>query len=87
MVMIEIPEKGDINNLYDNEKERKMHLNAIDMLTLRSQASREDIEKVYGIVLKRFKKASKVKDFLPILVSKKVEHLLTVRMKRKQEMD
>lgn len=77
-------QKEDIkaNHLFDNESERKLHLNAVEMLVLRIGASQEDVERVYEIVLRRFKKVAKVKDFLPILVSRRVEYLLNVRRNR-----
>jgi hypothetical protein len=70
---------GKTATLYDNETERRLHLNAVEMIALRAGASVEDVEKVYEIVLRRFKKLARVKDFLPILVSRRVEYLLTVR--------
>jgi hypothetical protein len=70
---------GKTAMLYDNETERRLHLNAVEMIALRAGASVEDVEKVYEIVLRRFKKLARVKDFLPILVSRRVEYLLTVR--------
>lgn len=69
--------------LYDNDNERRLHLNAVEMLALRIGASVDDVEKVYDIVLRRFKKWAKVKDFLPILVSRRVEYLLDVRRNKK----
>lgn len=65
--------------IFEDEKDRKQHLTAIEMLSLRIGASIEDVEKVYNIVLKRLKKSAKIKDFLPILVSRRVEYLLNER--------
>ncbi len=72
------------NHLHDNESERKLHMNAVQMLALRIGASHENVERVYAIVLRRFKKGAKVKDFLPILVSRRVEYLLNVRRHAKR---
>ncbi|MDI6729095.1 MAG: hypothetical protein QMD44_09265 [Thermodesulfovibrionales bacterium] len=69
--------------LYDDETERKLHLNAVEMLAQRIGDSVEDVERVYEIVLRRFKKGAKVKDFLPILVSRRAEYLLNVRKNRR----
>ena len=78
--------KEDIKTirLYDDENDRKLHINAIEMLALRIGVSVEDVERVYEIVLRRFKRFSKVKDFLPILVSRRVEYLLNVRKNKKE---
>jgi hypothetical protein len=57
---------------------RKLHLNAVEMIALRADVSVEDVTRVYEIVLRRLKKMARVKDFLPILVSRRVEYLLTV---------
>lgn len=65
--------------LYDDENEMRLHLNAVEMLALRIGASQDDVKRVYEIVLRRFKSLAKVKDFLPILVSRRVEYLLNKR--------
>ncbi|MDA8214989.1 MAG: hypothetical protein M0Z64_06905 [Nitrospiraceae bacterium] len=72
--------------LYDNDKERRLHLNAVEVLSLRIGASVEDVKKVYEIVLRRFKRLARVKDFLPILVSRRVEYLLNKRRNGKEEL-
>lgn len=74
---------SSISPLYDDENEKRLHINAIEMIALRIGSPVEDVKRLYEIVLRRFKKAVKIKDFLPILVSKKVEHLLSIR-ERKQ---
>jgi len=65
--------------LYDDENDRRMHLRAVEMLALRIGASQNEVERVYEIVLRRFKGLARVKDFLPILVSRRVEYLIAVR--------
>jgi hypothetical protein len=65
--------------LYNDENERKLHLNAIEMIALHIGVSQDDVKKIYEIVLRRFKKGAKVKDFLPILVSRRVEYLFSIR--------
>ncbi|MDA8340121.1 MAG: DUF3562 domain-containing protein [Nitrospiraceae bacterium] len=77
---------GETATLYDDETERKLHLNAVEMIALRAGASVKDVEKVYEIVLRRFKKLARVKDFLPILVSRRVEYLLNKRRNGKEEL-
>lgn len=69
--------------LYDDENERRLHLNAVEMIALRLGDSQEDVKRLYEIVLKRFKQAAKVKDFLPILVGRRVEYLLNKRINSK----
>ncbi len=73
--------KGISDFLYEDENERKLHLNAVEMIALRIGNSQEEVQRIYEIVLKRFKKVAKIKDFLPILVSKRVEYLLNKRKK------
>jgi uncharacterized small protein (DUF1192 family) len=70
--------------LYDDENERRLHLYAVEMLALRIGASQEDVERIYEIVLRRFKKGAKVKDFLPVLVGRRVEYLLNKRRSGKE---
>lgn len=61
--------------LHENDTEERVHLNGIKMLTARLGVSPDEIKRPYEIVLKRFKKGAKVKDFLPILVSRRAEYL------------
>jgi hypothetical protein len=79
-----LKEDSKSNHLYDDENERKLHLNAVEMIALRIGASQDDVERVYKIVLRRFKKVAKVKDFLPILVGRRVEYLLNKRKNSKE---
>jgi hypothetical protein len=70
--------------LYDDENEKKLHMHAVEMLALRTGSSFEDVIRIYEIVLRRFKRASKVKDFLPILVGRKVEYLMDIYRNKKE---
>ncbi len=73
---------GQFAILYDDETEKKLHKNAIEMLAMRIGVPIDDVERVYEIVLKRFKKRARIKDFLPVLVSRRVEYLISVRRNR-----
>lgn len=68
--------------IYENENEKRVHRSALEILSGRNGASPEEIERLYEIVLLRFKREAKVKDFLPILVTRRVEHLLSVRKRK-----
>ena len=65
--------------LYENKTEKKFHMNAIHLLALNMEMSVDEVKKLYQIVLKRLKRESKIKEFLPLLVSKRVEYLFNVR--------
>ena len=67
--------------LYENEAERVRHLNAIQSVVGHIGASVDEVDRIYGIVLRRYKQGAKIKDFLPILVSRRVVYLLGVRSK------
>lgn len=69
--------------IYENENEKRLHLNAVEILSRRNGAPPEEIERLYEIVLMRFKREAKVKDFLPILVTRRVEYLMNVRKNRR----
>lgn len=43
----------------------------------------DEVRRFYIIVLERFKRQARVKDFLTILVSRRVEYLLDVRRNKK----
>ncbi len=70
---------GNLHATYENEAERLRHLKSIETVAWRTGASTEDVETLYEVVLKSFKRNARVKDFLPILVSRKVEYALNVR--------
>lgn len=74
---------GETATLYDDETERKLHLNAVEMLAMDMGISAEEVERLYNIVLERFKRGATVKDFLPILVSRRVKYLLDIRRNKK----
>lgn len=73
---------GNLHTPYENEGERLRHLKSIETVAWRIGASTEEVKTLYEVVLKSFKRNARVKDFLPILVSKKVEYELGVRKDR-----
>lgn len=62
--------------LYENEKEERWHSNAIEMLAKDLGISVEKIHSLYAIVLEEFIRDSKIKDYLPILVSRRVKDIV-----------
>jgi len=73
----------DLAFLYEDENEKRLHMNAIQMLAMHVGESPVEIEEVYEMILSRYKKYAKVRDFLPILVSKEVKHLISSSRKEK----
>ena len=69
----------DLAFLYEDENEKRLHMNAIQILAMHVGASPVEIEGVYEMVLSRYKKYAKVRDFLPILVSREVKHLINTK--------
>jgi hypothetical protein len=65
--------------LYENDAEKNLHINAMHLLALNTEISIDEVKTLYEIVLKRLKKDSKIREFLPLLASKRVEYLLNVR--------
>jgi len=74
---------SDLHTIYEDEPERLRHLNAVQTVAGRIGASIEEVGRLYEEVLEGFKKNARIKDFLPILVSRKVEYLLDVRRSKK----
>lgn len=72
---------SNFETLYENESERMRHLSVIQAVAKHIGAPLDEVERLHGIVLKRYKTSAKIKDFLPILVSRRVEYLLRVRRK------
>ena len=62
--------------LSDNDKERKIHLNSIEMLAKKLRKATAEVTPIYTSVLDELQKQARVKIFLPILVSKKVKELI-----------
>lgn len=62
--------------LYASEKERLAHQRSIDTLALKTGVPISRITHIYEEILDEFKHRAKVMDFLPILVSKEVKHIL-----------
>jgi hypothetical protein len=67
------------NVLYDNEGERRKHLQAVHLLAENGGFSEKEVLCLYEEVLEGFSQRARVKTFLSILVSKKVKELLLER--------
>jgi hypothetical protein len=65
--------------LYEDEKEERQHVAAIQILIKDEGSSEEEIRRLYEGVLEELKKEARVKNFLTILVSRKVKDLLHAR--------
>ncbi|MDD3553613.1 MAG: DUF3562 domain-containing protein [Deltaproteobacteria bacterium] len=64
------------NLLYEDEIEERQHSNAIEMIAMGTGTPVDEVKRLYIVVLERFKRQARVKDFLPILVRRMVESLL-----------
>jgi hypothetical protein len=58
--------------IYDNETERRQHLSAIHMLSIASGIPEDDIRSLYESELSILKEHARIKDFLSVLVSRKI---------------
>lgn len=65
-----------------NESEEKLHQGAIRALERETHIPERDIGPVYESVLQGFVKTARVRDFLPILVSREVKDILLHRIHR-----
>ena len=65
--------------LYEDENEKRQHIAAIQILVRDERSSEEEIRCLYEGVLQELKKGAKVKNFLTVLVSRKVKDLLHAR--------
>ncbi len=61
---------------YENEKEEKLHLNAIRSIAKETGFPEEDVGFVYETALEKLREHSKIRDFLPILVKREVKDML-----------
>jgi hypothetical protein len=62
--------------LYEDENEQKQHFYAIHTLVQDAGSSEEKIRALYESVLLEFKNEAIIKNYLTILVSKKVKQIL-----------
>jgi hypothetical protein len=65
----------DLDFLFEDEAERKQHTSIIQSLVKEMGFSEKTIASVYTRVFDEYKRESKIKIFLPILVGKKVKSL------------
>ncbi|MCF6159001.1 MAG: DUF3562 domain-containing protein [wastewater metagenome] len=66
--------------LYENEVEEKLHRNAILALVRETGMPAEAVIPLYESVFERLKHYAKIKEFLPILVSREVKDILLHRV-------
>lgn len=65
---------------YENETEGKIHLNAIQSLVRETGMSAEMVSPLYESVFARLRHHARIKEFLPILVSREVKDILLHRI-------
>lgn len=70
------------DHLYDNDKEKRQNTQTIEMLSDRLGVPFGEVERIYRIVLYRFKRSARVKDYLPILVSRRVRYLFDSKKRK-----
>lgn len=63
----------DLNALPQDPAEWKKHLDTIEILAQQSGASRTEVERLYEAELKRIAPATRVRDFLPVLIARKIK--------------
>ncbi len=68
---------------YDSNAGERLHSNDIEMIAMNMGIPADEVRKLYNLVLKRFKRGARIMDFLPIFASRRVKHLLNVRMRKK----
>lgn len=72
----------DIALLYNDETEKRQHLNAILMLSENTRISIDVISQLYQGELGRLKQEAKIKDFLTVIVSRRVREIIKTMIAR-----
>lgn len=67
---------ADFKSLYENDREANQHRLAIERISSVTGKALTDIEFIYENALSDLKKRAHFKDYLPILVARKVESLV-----------
>lgn len=70
----------DKTALYGNEKEKKQHLHNIESIAHDTGIPYDDVALLYEVALDKTRKGARVKDYLPILVPRKVKYVLITRL-------
>ena len=68
---------------YDSNTGERLHSNDIEVIAMDMGVPADEVRRLYNFVLKRFKRGARIMDFLPILASRRVKHLLYARMRKK----
>ncbi len=84
MAMSKTSCKRDKSILYDSDLEKKSHYHNITNLSLKFSEDITNISRVYEAILERYKKNAKIKDFISVLVFKKVQRLIRLKNKYKK---
>ena len=67
---------AEFDSIYENDREASQHRVAIERISSTTGKSLQDIQSLYENILRDFKKQAHFKDYLLILVARKVESLL-----------
>ena len=65
--------------IYKNESEMRQHQAAISQLAQNLHASEVGVKPLYEIILSRFNRTARIRDFLSVLVSRRVKDRLKER--------
>lgn len=66
----------DFALLYDDEIEKRQHLNAIQTLAGNMRIPMDMVRQLYEVELEDLKQSAKVKDFLTVIVSRRVTEII-----------
>lgn len=67
---------GQTPPAYENDEERKRHLQHIEAMAAELQRSVQEVENCYEAVLARLLRQARIRDYLPVLVAKQVRNVL-----------
>jgi len=71
----------DQQTLYKNETEMRQHQAAISHLAQNLHASEVGVKPLYELILARFNRTARIREFLSVLVSRRVKDRLQERSK------
>ena len=64
------------SKLYEDDQEKQHHIHAVHVLAENVSISEIELLELYENVLREYKRDVKIRNFLPMLVTKKVRELL-----------
>jgi hypothetical protein len=83
----QLGKQAPADNAADSDSIPPVHREAVNALADDMQIPVDRVHKIYRIVLERFSKEARIRDYLPILVTKKVRNLMRKKLEMQNKLN